>query len=51
MLKALNGKLKESLFSVFPVVVIVLILCITPFLDLSAKELITFLICSVVLIV
>lgn len=51
MLKALSGKLKESLFSVIPVVVIVLILCITPFLDLSAKELITFLICSVLLIV
>ena len=51
MLKALSGKLKESLFSVFPVVVIVLLLCITPFLNLSAKELITFLICSVLLIV
>ncbi len=51
MLKALSGKLKESLFSVIPVVVIVLILYITPFLNLSGKELITFLICSVLLIV
>ena len=51
MLKALNNKLKESLFLVFPVVVIVLILCLTPFIQLSGRELITFLICSVLLIV
>ncbi|MBR5897068.1 MAG: DUF1538 domain-containing protein, partial [Lachnospiraceae bacterium] len=51
MLKALNNKLKESLFSVFPVVIIVLLLCLTPFVELSGRELITFLICSVLLIV
>ena len=50
MIKALNLKLKESLFSVFPVVVIVLVLCITPYLNLSVRELVTFLICSVLLI-
>ena len=51
MLRALHGKLKESLISVVPVVVIVLILCATPLLNLSSGELVTFLICSVFLII
>ena len=51
MLRTLLGKVKESLMSVLPVVVIVLILCATPLVDLSAKEMIVFSVSAVLLIV
>ena len=51
MLRTLLGKVKESLMSVLPVVAIVLILCATPLVDLSAKEMIVFSVSAVLLIV
>ena len=51
MLRTLLGKLKESLMSVLPVVVIVLILCATPLVSLSAKEMIVFSVSAVLLII
>ena len=51
MLRTLLGKVKESLMSVLPVVVIVLILCATPLVALSAKEMIVFSVSAVLLIV
>lgn len=50
MIKSLSLKLKESLFSVAPVVIIVLLLSITPVVSLSASEIVTFIICAVLLI-
>ena len=50
MLRTLLGKLKESLMSVLPVVAIVLILCATPLVNLSAKEMIVFSVSAVLLI-
>lgn len=51
MLRTLLSKLKESLTSVLPVVAIVLILCATPIVNLSAKEMIVFSVSAVLLIV
>ena len=51
MFKTLLSKVKESLTSVLPVVVIVLILCATPLVNLSAKEMIVFSVSAVLLIV
>ena len=51
MLKGFLGKLKESAMSVAPVAIIVFILALTPITDLSAKEIITFAICAVFMIV
>ena len=51
MLRTLLGKVKESLMSVLPVVAIVLILCATPLVNLSAKEMIVFSVSAVLLIV
>lgn len=51
MLRTLLGKVKESLMSVLPVVAIVLILCATPLVNLSAKEMIVFSASAVLLIV
>ena len=51
MLRTLLSKLKESLTSVLPVVAIVLILCATPLVNLSAKEMIVFSVSAVLLIV
>ncbi|MDE6758649.1 MAG: DUF1538 domain-containing protein [Clostridia bacterium] len=51
MVKALLLKLKESLISVFPIAVIVLIISFTPLAPLTATEQITFAICSVLLII
>lgn len=50
MKKALLGKIKEALVSVLPVVAIVLVLALTPFVSLSGKEVIVFLISSLLLI-
>ena len=50
-LKDLWLKIKESIFSIVPIVAIVVILSFTPMLDLSGVELAAFLISSVFLIV
>ena len=50
MAKALLVKLKESLISVLPVAIIVLIISFTPLAPLSATEQITFAVCAVMLI-
>ena len=51
MIKALLLKLKESLISVLPIAIIVLIISFTPLAPLSATEQITFAICAVLLII
>lgn len=51
MVKALLSKLKESVISVLPVAVIVLIVSFTPLTDFSWVEQLTFAICSVFLII
>ncbi len=48
--KSLLSKLKESLISVVPIAVIVLILCFTPIVDVSTKEIVTFAVSAVFLI-
>ena len=50
MTKALWEKLKESMISVLPVVLIVLAVSFTPLVNLSVKEITVFIICSVFLI-
>ena len=42
MLKSLLEKIKESLISVMPVALIVLLLACTPLLDLSLTEMVVF---------
>ncbi|MBQ3659782.1 MAG: DUF1538 domain-containing protein [Bacteroidales bacterium] len=49
--KALRDKLKEALTSVLPVSILVLLLSLTPWVDISAKELGVFAIAAVLLIV
>lgn len=49
-MKILSNKLKEALFSVLPVVAIVTVLYVSPLLRLTLKELIVFLVSSVLLI-
>ena len=44
-------KLKESIFSVLPVTAIVLILALTPFLQLTTKEIFVFIISAILLII
>ena len=51
LLKSLREKLKESLISVVPVSVLVFVLSITPWVDISRKELTVFTIAAIVLIV
>ena len=51
MQKALLQKIKESVFSVMPVVAIVLVAACTPLINLSGKEIIVFAVCSVVLVI
>lgn len=51
MWKELLNKIKESLLSVLPVSLIVVILSFTPFINLSPKEIITFCVSSVALII
>ena len=51
MMRALLLKLKEAVTSVLPVVLIVLLIAATPLVDLSAREVIVFCICSLFLIV
>ena len=48
--RSLLSKLKESLISVVPIAVIVLILCFTPIVDVSTKEIVTFAVSAVFLI-
>ena len=48
--RALLGKLKESIISVFPVTLLVFALSITPWVDITAHELWTFLISAIFLI-
>lgn len=50
-LKALKKKINESLISVLPVSVIVLIMYFTPLVSLDSTELIVFLICTVLLVI
>lgn len=50
LVRALWKKTKESVFSVLPVVVLVLILCCTPWVNLSATELVVFAVSAVLLI-
>lgn len=50
MFKALFSKLKESLISVLPVTVIVLIISFTPLVDLEPTETIAFAVSAVMLI-
>ena len=51
MLKILLVKLREALWSVLPVTAIVTVLSFTPLVSLEPRELIIFLICSVLLVV
>ena len=51
MLKALLLKLKESLISVLPIAIIVLIISFTPLAPLTAAERITFAVCAILLII
>ena len=51
MFKALMSKFKESVVSVLPVAVIVLIISFTPLVDLTWQEQLTFAVCSVFLII
>ena len=51
MFKGVLGKLKESAISVAPVAIIVFILALTPITDFSAKEIITFAVCAVFMII
>ena len=50
MVKRLMSKLKEAVSSVLPISLLVLVLCATPLVDLNAKEIVTFIICSFFLI-
>ena len=50
MRKILFSKLKESLISVLPVTLIVLIISFTPLVDLSVQEMLAFVISAVFLI-
>ena len=51
MIRQLLGKTKESIISVLPISVLVLIIGLTPLAPLDAKEIITFIVCSLFLIV
>lgn len=51
MLKIMINKLKESFLSIMPVTAIVIILSCTPLVSLSLVEIITFIICSILLVV
>ena len=51
LLKPLGEKLKESLVSVLPVCLIVVVLSLTPWVDLSVKELLIFLGAALLLVV
>ena len=51
MIRQLFSKTKESLISVLPISVLVLIISLTPLAPLEAREIITFIICSLFLII
>lgn len=48
--KSLLDKLKESVISVMPVAVIVLILCLTPVVDATVREIVTFVVSAIFLV-
>ncbi|MCM1306460.1 MAG: DUF1538 domain-containing protein [Bacteroides sp.] len=48
--KSLLSKLKESVISVVPVALIVLIMCLTPIVDTSAREIVTFVVSAIFLV-
>ena len=50
MKKLFFDKIKESLFSILPVTLIVVILNLTPLINLELKEIITFSICAIFLV-
>ena len=50
MFKILFSKLKESLISVLPIAVLVLIVSFTPLVDLTTAETVAFAVCAVLLI-
>lgn len=50
LVRALWKKTKESIFSVLPVVALVLILCCTPWVNLSSSELVVFCVSALLLI-
>ena len=51
MIKILFEKIKESMISVMPVALIVLLLACTPLLNLSLTEIVVFCVCAVLLVV
>ena len=51
MIKILFSKIKESLVSVLPIAVIVLIVSFTPLVDLTTTETVAFAVCAVLLII
>ena len=51
MLKQLWHKIKESLVSILPVTIIVILLNFTPLIDLTAYEVLVFSICAILLII
>lgn len=51
MIRQLFSKTKESLISVLPISILVLIISLTPLAPLEAKEIVTFIVCSVFLII
>ena len=50
MLWVLFQKLKEALFSVLPVILIVLVISLTPITNMTVTELVTFFVCAVLLV-
>ena len=50
-MKILALKIKEAALSVFPVMLIVLIICFTPLVDLSTAEITAFIVASVMLVI
>jgi len=50
MLKKLLEKIKEAVFSVLPVTLIVIILNFTPLIELTTSDVVTFIICAIFLI-
>ncbi len=51
MFNSILNKLKDSLISVLPIALIVLIAAATPLVELTTKEIVTFIVCAVLLII
>ena len=51
MRQQLITKIKESLFSVLPITIIVVLLDLTPLVDFTNKEIIVFIISAILLII